>query len=313
MAYSLCGRSVANTGELACDKSRGVLKNIFIFNGDIASEDYADEATFTAHLSSLSKLSKDDSNKLFVINEAQNLEDASEANKEGTLNLGFKATLAEGKPGYKIKVFAGGDLLKRLRKFNNQTVRIFEYDSNGVVWGTKSGNLFRGFQAKLFFAGNKIATGQNVEEGIVEITVSILSTTEYFDNDYWAETTGNLDVSALLDVTMKVISNVDNVYKIGLEIEGSGLTGAYNIWDDYGAAIANTTFTAATGAKFATPLVVTSVAADSALKALTVTFDNTAYTGLTGGTTIKLIPPTPTVLDAADIVDTEIIPLIITK
>lgn len=312
MAYSLCGKSVANTGELACDKSRGVLQNILIFNGSIDSADYADEATFTAKLSALSKLSKDDSNKLFLLNEVQNLEDSSEANKEGSLNLGFKAILAEGKPGYKIKIFAGGDLLKRLRKFNNQTVRVLEYDKNGVVWGTKSGSLFKGFQAKLFFVGNKIATGQNVEEGVVEITVSILSTTEYFDNNYWAETSG-LQMSSLMDVTMIQKSNVDNVYKIGLQIEGSNLEGAYDIWADYGSAISGTTFTAKTGVDFSTDLPVTSVAADSATGAMTVTFDTTAYTALAAGAKIKLVPPTPTVLDAADVPDTEIIPLIITK
>lgn len=314
MAYSLCGKSVANTGELACDKSRGVLKKIFIFNGSIASGDYADSDTFLAKLVANSKLSKDDSNKVFAINEAQNLEDSSEANKEGSLNLGFSTVLLEGKPGYKVKMFAGGDLLKRLRKFNNQTIRIIEYDANGVFWGVKSGGTFKGFQAKVFFTGNKIATGQNVEEGVVEVQISLLSTTEYFDNNFWMETSGNVDdIRALMDVTMNVISHVDNVYKIGLGIQGSDLKGKYDIYDDYGALIAGTTFTAKSGAGLDTPLTITSVVKDDALNALTVTFDSTEYTAVTNGANIKLIPPTPLVLDGADVVDTEIVPLIFAK
>lgn len=314
MAYSLCGKSVANTGELACDKSRGVLKKLLITNGAIGQADYADELTFINKLIANSKLSKEDADKVFPINEAQDLADASEANKEGSLNLGFKTVLLEGKPAYTAKIFAGGDLLKRLRKFNNQTVRVIEYDSNNVFWGTKQGTSFKGFQAKLFFTGNKISTGQNVEEGVVTLSISILSTSEYFDNAYWIESAGNVeDIKSLMDVTMTSISNVDNVYKIGLGIIGSDLKGAYDIWGDYGAAIAATTFTAKTGTGFGTTLAVTSVAADDTLGALTVTFDATAYTALATGAKIQLIPPTPSVLDAADVPDTEILPLVITK
>ena len=181
MALSLCSTSVDNTGGITCDKSRGVLQKLFIFNGSIASADYATEQGLFDKLVENSKLSKDDANKVFVLNEAQELADASEANKEGSLNLGLKVTLQEGKPAYKVKFKAGADELKRLRTFNNQTIRVLEYDANGVVWGTKSGTSFKGFQANLFFTGNKIATGQNVEEGIVEVTVSILSVPEYFD------------------------------------------------------------------------------------------------------------------------------------
>lgn len=314
MSLSLCGSSVENTGELACDKSRGVLKKLFLFNGEIGSASYVDADTFQAKLVSNSKLSKDDSQKIFVINEAQDVTDASDSNKEGSLNLGFKAVLIEGKPGYKVKFFAGGDLLKRLRSFNNQTIRVLEYDANGVVWGTKSGSNFKGFQAKLFFSGNKIATGQNVEEGVVEVTVSILSTSEYFDNAYWMETTGNIeDVKGLIDVPLAKVSNSTNVYKISMKVVGSNLKENYNIYDDYGAAIAATTFTAGTGTSYGTSLAVTSVAVDASLKCLTVTFDSTAYTALASGTKIKLIPPTPTVLDAADITGIELLPVVVTK
>jgi hypothetical protein len=126
MSLSLCGNSVNNTGGIACDKSRGVGKKLFIFNGSIVEADYATELALMTKLIANSKLSKDESDKVFVIPEVQEITDASEANTEGTLGLGFKATLREGRPAYTVKMFAGSDELKRLRSFNNQTVRIIE-------------------------------------------------------------------------------------------------------------------------------------------------------------------------------------------
>jgi hypothetical protein len=259
--YSLCGTSVENTGQQLCDKSKGVLRKLFIFNGTIEAADYVDEDTFLDTLIGYSKLTKTDSNKVFVLPEAQDLALANEANKEGSLNLGFKATILEGRPAYKVKGFAGADLLKRLRKFNNQTIRVLEYDANGVFWGTKSGTAFKGYQARLFFDGGYIATGQNIEEGVTEFTISILSNSEYKDNSYWMETSGNVeDITPLLDVNLTYISKSSNVYKIGMYIPGSNLIGEYNAYDEIGTAVAALTFTARTGATYGTSLAITSVA-----------------------------------------------------
>lgn len=322
MPYSLCGSSVDNLGEQACDKSRGVLKKIFIFNGSIGSSDYASTSAFLTKMIANAKLSKSSADKVFPISEVQDIADASEGNKEGSLNQGFKAVLLEGKPGYKIKVFAGSDLYKRLRTFNNQTIRIIEYDANGVFWGVKSGTNFKGFQAKVFFTGNKIATGQNVEEGVVEATVSILSTSEYFDNAYWMETAsgGNVeDIVPLLDVSMTYVSKSTNVYKIKLEVPGSNLIGPYNIYDsDAGTTVTavaalSANFSAGTGTNYGTSLAITSIAVDSSLKCLTVTFDSTAFTALSSGASIKLTPPTPAQLDGGNVLETELLPVIVTK
>lgn len=317
MSLSLCSSSSANTGELACDKARGVLKKIFIDNGKVAASGYADEATLFASLVTKSKLSKSDSQKLFVINEAQDVADASDANKEGTLGLGFKAVLIEGKPAYKVKIFAGADLLKRLRVWNNQIVRVREYDANSTIWGTKSGTDSIGFQAKLFFTGNKIATGQNVEEGIVEFTVSILSTSEYFDNPFWASlAVFNVeDIKALIDVPLSFVSNSSNVHKIAMKIPGSNMISPYSIGSESGTAIAAlaTDFSAKSGAGSspATSLAITSIAYDSVLDALTLTYDNTAYGTATGN--LKLIPPTPGQLDTGDVTNVELLSTLYAK
>jgi hypothetical protein len=314
--YSLCGASVANTGEQACDVAKGVLKKLFIFNGAIEAADYVDVDTFFNKMVANSKLAKTASNKVFPIHEAQDLADSSDANKEGTLNLGFKTVLLEGKPGYKVKFFAGADLLKRLRTFNNKSVRIIEYDDAGVFWGTKVGTDFKGYQARLFVTGGKIATGQAVEGGVVELTVSILSTSEYFDNSYWMESTGNVeDIAALLDLPLSFISKASNVFKIGINIPGSNLIGPYNTFDEIGAALAalSANFSAGTGTNYGTSLAITSIAVDNALKCLTVTFDNTAFTALPALTKIKLNGPTPAQLDAGDVTETEVLSVILTN
>lgn len=316
MALSLCGQSGANLGALACDVSKGVAKKIFIYNGAIAASDYATDTALLAKLVTYSQLSKDDANKVFTIPEIQDVQDASEQNTEGTLGLGFKAVVREGRPAYTFKVFASADQLKRLRKFNNKTVRLFEYDANGVLWGTKSGSTFVGYQAKLFVSGGKMATGQNIEEGVVTIGVSFLSVTEYIDNSYYASISGNIeDVAPLMDVAMTKISNATNVYKIGLYIPAASVTGDFNIYDDYGAAVAAlvANFSAKSGASYGTSLAITTIAVDPALKCLTVTFDSTAYGALAASTPIKLIPPTPTQLAAGNVTGLELLPVAFTK
>ncbi len=309
-SLSLCTTNTNNTGELSCDVSRGVLKKIYIFLGEIGSGDYASEALLFAKLVANSKLSKTDGNKIFPINEAQDVASAKEANKEGSLNLGFKTVLLEGKPGYKVKIVGGGDLLRRLRVFNNKTVRVLEYDANGVLWGTKSGTAFKGFQAKLFFTGNDIATGQNVEEGVVEFSLAILSTSEYYDNPAQANLSAyNVeDIKALIDVPLSFISGVTNVHKIGLKIPGSNLVSSYNTFDEIGSAVAALVaqFSAKIGAGDpSTALTITSIVVDNTLKALTVTYDNTGYTAGTGN--VKLIQPTPTQLDTGNVTNVELL------
>lgn len=308
MALSLCATSVQNTGGLACDKSRGTAKKIFIFNGSIPEADYASEAALIAQLIENSKLSKSDGNKIFPINEIQDVQDISEANAEGTFNLGLKTILREGRPAYTFKVAAGSDELKRLRTFNNQTVRVIEWDANDTAWFTKSGTNAKGFQAKLFFSGNKLGDGQAINEGFVTVTVSFLSVSEYFDNAYWADMSDyNVeDIVSLVDVTMSYVSAATNVHQIKMTVAGSNLIEPYNIYDDYMDAIDAQTFTALSGAGTpATALAITSVAKNPTLKTLAVTYDSTAYSSATGN--IKLIPPTPATLDAADITGIEIL------
>jgi hypothetical protein len=316
MALSLITSNSPNVGQLQGDKSKGVLKKVFIFNGTIPTASYADTTTFFNKLVTNSKLSKTSADKIFTLEETQDLARNSESNAEGTLNLGFKTIIREGRPGYKWKFFGSADQLSRLRSFNSKTVRILEMDANSVVWGTKSGTNFIGYQAKLFFSGGEIATGQAAEEGVIECDVSILNNTEYKDNPYYCELPTDVnteDIRSLIDVTMAEVSHTTNVWKISMKIPSTNLIENYNIYDDYGSVIAGLTFTAGTGVNYATALVITSVVVDATNKCLTVTFDSTAYTALSAGDKIKLIPPTPAVMDTANVTGIELVPVILTK
>jgi len=317
MSYSLCGTSVDNLGQQDCDKSKGVLQKVAIDLGIIAAGELVSPATFHARMVAKSKLTKSDSQKVFVLPEVQEITDASEANKEGSLNLGLKTVLMEGKPAYKFKFIGGADLLKRCKTFDNQIVRIREFDANGVWWGTKINGDSKGYLAKLFFTGGKLATGQNLEEGVIECSVSILSASEYFKNSYWVETSSSEnieDIVSLLDVKLEYVSHVSNVLKYSMKIYGSNATGPYSIGPQVGVEIAAlaASFSAKSGAGIpATALAITSMAYDATNDLLAVTYDSTAYGTATGN--ILLTPPTPAQLDAGDVTETELLAITHTK
>ena len=314
MALSLCSTSLENTGELACDKSRGVAKKFLVYNGTLTSGDMADAATLFAAIVAKSKLSKTAAEKVFVLNEVQDVQRNAEQNVTGTLGLGFSQILREGRPAYTAKIFGGADLLKRLRQMNNQTVRVLEIDANDVFWAYKSGTTARGFQAKLFFSGNMLATGQNVEEGVIEVGISIQSTSEYFGSAQWADFGGyNIeDIKALVDVPLAYVSAASNVHQISMKIADSNLVDDYNIFDDFGTVIAtlDAQFSATSSEDGA--LTITSITANSTLKTLAVTYDSTQYSAISAGT-ITLTPPTPTQLDAADVTNVELVAVTYTK
>jgi hypothetical protein len=314
MSFSLCGTSLNNTGGIDCDVSRGVLDRIFVYNGTISAGNYADSDSFLTYLTAASKKSRSDSGKIFPFPSAQEITDKSEANKEGTLGLGFKTILREGLPSYEFKVFAGMVQLKALRKMNNKTVRIFEYDANKNFWGTQAGSTFKGFQAKLFITGGNLATGNNVEEGVVTITVSILDNSEYKDGAKYMSIEGNIaDISGLMDIDLAYISNVSNAYKISAKVPTTQMGVFINLYDDFSDALAAAANWKATVMATGATLAITTVVKDVALSAWTVTFDSTAFAALPGAAKILLDLVAPETLDGNDIVGIEGNSVILTK
>lgn len=317
MGFSLIGNTAGNTGQILGDASKGVIKNFAIFGGKFTASDYADATSREAALKAASLKSKTDSAKLFWLPEVQNVEDRSESDKEGSLNLGYKTILVEGKPAYEVKVFGSSEFAKQMRKFNGQIVRVLEFDANQKLWGTQSGTDIIGYQAKIQTKGQKVATGQNVEEGVVTIVISFLSTGEYNDNPKMIDCSSvNMGVvKSQVDASLsEAAAHATNVYKIAVGLPTAEAGVVLNLFDYYSTQLAAASlWEAKTGTNFATNLAITTVAADATLKAFTVTLDSTAFAALGAGAKIKISGKAPSVLDAAGVEDVEIGYIVVTK
>lgn len=299
MSISLCASSVANTGAIQCDVAPGIPVKFMIWNDSEAIADI-EGSQFQPFMEAGSKLSKSDAGKIFVFPVIQDITDSSEANKEGTLNQGFKTVLLEGKPAYTFKVFAGQSSVPNLRKFNNQNVRLLILDANNRVWGVKSGTNFVGAQAKIFVGGLKFPTGQNVEDGVVTISVSYLVASELNDDAAFGEIDSAAAIIGLLDANVTYISSVDNVYKIGVNVPTSEIGQTISLYDQYADELATASlWVLKTGT---TTLGITSVAKDDTLGAWTVTTTENTYDF---GDVLKLNLKAPPILDAADVTEIE--------
>ena len=314
MAFSLCSSIVANTGFVACDAAPGIPSKLMIWNGSYAISGYS-EANFQAALEAASKKAKADPDKLFVFPEIQDIADNSEANTEGTLNLGFKTIIKEGLPAYTFKVFAGQSLVASLRAFNNQTVRVLMLDRNDRIWGTKSGSNFVGMQARIFVTPLKFADGQNVTEGVVDVTVSFSSASEFGDSATFGEVNDTSGIVGLMDAELsEAAAHASNVYYIKAKVPTAEIGQYVDMYDYFDDELAvSALWTAFTGATFSTSLAITSVVKDVAKKAWAITFDNTAFTALSAGASIKIVPVAPPVLDAAGVTEVELLPIVVTK
>jgi len=313
MSLSLCAKSVANTGVIQCDVAPGIPAFFMVWNGSAKIEDIQG-SQFQAFLEANSKLSKNDINKIFVFPIIQDITDATEANKEGTLNQGFKTILLEGKPAYTYKVFAGQSTVPQLRKFNNQSVRTLTMDTNMRAWGVRSTDNYVGAQAKIFTGGLKFATGQNVEEGVATISISYLAASELNDDAAFGEVDSAAGIVGLLDANIFYISNVGNVFEIGVSVPTAEIGESISLYDTYSVELeAAALWSAKTGANFTVDLPIITVAKNDALSAWTITFDPTAYGLLGTNAKIELSLAPPPDLDAADIDGIEGVPVILTK
>jgi len=314
MALNLCGNIGENTGEVDCDITRGNPVKIAPGGATFGPSDYADQVTMDAAILGKLILPTGNSQKLYPFPVIQGVTDQTEAAKTGSLGYGLKIKLLRSKPGYEFDVLAGTALEKRLIAFDGQTVPLLILDDKNQFAGVKDSNSnFKGANYLIGVEPRPYGDAQNPKT--TKITISIVDTADFTENAYFYKTA--IPSSNFVGLKNVILSepqaHSSNVYKVKMKIPTSVLNGDLDIWDEYGALIAALTFTAGTGTNYGTSLAITSVAADNTLKALTVTFDSTAFTALASGTKIKLTPPTPAVLDAADVTGVELFPIILTK
>jgi hypothetical protein len=289
------------------------------------SSEYADADTFQAALIAALKLPTGNASKLYPFPEIGKVVKGTEADTKGGLALGPVRRLRKGRPVYTYSVEITQEEYIKLLAFDGVEAPVFTFDDTNQFIGyranaaanTPNTNDLTGEIAYITISGNGFEDGENAETGVATIDVAYKSIDD-FEKRSAAIKLPDLapgDLVGLKDVRLSEPSaHVSNVHKIKMEIpQDFKLGGDLNIYDEHGAAIAALTFTAFTGATYSTPLTITTVAVDSTNKCLTVTFDSTAYTALTGGAKIKLVPPTAAVLDAADVTGLEIGYIILTK
>lgn len=314
MSLSLCGSIGSNTGEIDCDITRGNPVKLIPGGATFSPSDYADQTTMDAAILAKLILPNGNSQKLFPFPVIQGTTTQTEAAKYGTLGYGLKVKLLRSKQGYEFDVLAGTTLEKKLVAWDGQVVPFLILDDKNQIGGVKDSNgNYKGANYLIGVEPRDYGDAQNPKT--TKITISIVDSADFTENAYFHKTAlTSSNIVGLKDVILSEPSaHASNVYKIKMKILTSKLNGDLDIFDDYGSAIAALTFTAGTGTNYGTSLTITSIAVDNTNKALTVTFDSTAFTGLASGTKIKLTPPTPAVLDAADVTGVELFPIILTK
>lgn len=309
---SILGQTSSNVGQILGDSAKGVIKNLAIFGGYLTSAETADAASLQTALNAKSLKAKTANDKLYWLPEVQNYENRAEQNTTGALNLGPTVMLKEGKAGYEIKCDGSSEFAKAMRRWNNKTVGILEFDSNRKLWGRASGTDFYGYSAKIFVNAMSVASGQAPEEGIVTITVSFLSSTEYGDQAKC------LDLS-LIDTALIKTQNdavlaeagakAGSVYKIKVGIPLGEMNKVYDVVAKFPAVAAVGNFEAFTGANFGTSVPVTAVAIN-ANGYLDITLNDAS---VTVGSKISLNLKAPSVLEAAGVTDIEGVAVILTK
>ena len=324
MAINLCSVIGGNTGGIDCDVKRAVPKKFAVGGKEFSSSEYADSATLQAALLAAMILPNGDSDKLYPFPEILQVGVETEADTTGGLALGPQRRLRKGRPAYVFSCEIGQYQYQKLLAFDGKTLPVFTFDDENNLWGyraaadTNTVNVkpFKGEQAYITISGNGFKDGNSAEAGVAQIRIAFLSVDDFEKRSAFASlpNLSSGDLVGLKDVILsEPQAHASNVHKVAMKIANAKVAGDINIFDDYGTAIAALSWTAFTGATFATSLTITSIAVDNTLKCLTVTFDSTAYTALSSGAKIKLVPPTAAVLDAADVTGIEIEFIILTK
>lgn len=313
MSFSICSTVGGNTGGIDCDVVRGRPVGLILGSATFLPADYVDSPTFQAAFTSKIKKATGSIDKLFPFPEIQGTTDKTDAPKEGSLGYGLKFILLDGKPAYEFTMVPGTTQEQKLRKFNKKTVPAYVLDDGGNTWGTKdTAGVFKGPKALISVIGKGYDDGSNAKATV--ITVSFISSSDFYDNAAFAPTSFNIgNLPGLVDGVVAFISKSTNVYKIGVTIPTTELGVSVNVYDYFSAQLVAGLFTAFSGANFTVALPITSVAVDATLKAWTFTFDATAFGLLSAGDKFKLIPAAADALDTANVTGLELQPIILTK
>jgi hypothetical protein len=280
-----------------------------------SAANYVDSDTFEAAFTAAIKQAAGTASKLFPFPVIQGNTPKTEAAKYATLGYGTQIKLLRSKPGYEFDVLAGSTLEKALIAFDGKQVPLFILDDQSNMWGVQdaAGN-FSGATYMIGVEPRDYGDAQNAKT--TKITISIVDSRDFIEYAAFMNTSfASSDLKGLNDVKLvEPAAHAANVHYIKTYVKTTQLGNGVDITSDIGTNLASgSLWTAFTGATYGTSLTITSVTYDSTNKRLVFTFDSTAYTALSVGATIKLVPAAVPVLDAADVTGVEIALVILTK
>jgi hypothetical protein len=315
MSVSLCSQTGANTGSIDCDVTRGIPQVIIAGSKSFASSDYVDSDTFEAAFVAAVKQAAGTASKLFPFPVIQGNTSKTEAAKYQTLGYGTQIKLLRSKPGYEFDVLAGSSLEKKLIAFDGKQVPLFILDDQSNVWGVQDANgAFTGATYMVGIEPREFGDAQNAKT--TKITISLVDSRDFIEYAAFMNTSfAASDLKGLNDVKLvEAAAHASNVHYIKTYVSTTQLGNGLDITDDVGTALASgALWSAKTGTNYTTALAITSVTYDATNKRLVFTFDTTAYTALSAGAKIKLIPAGVPALDAANVTYLEIAFVILTK
>lgn len=310
---NLCGTVGANTGDVLCDKQRGLPKKFHVGGKVFQPEDYVTPDTFQAAFKAACKLATGDPDKLFAFPEIGGTTDQTDALKTAALGYGLKQVTIEGRPGYSYQVQVGQTQYQALRAFNRAIVPVFTTDDQNLMWGTGNSDLsWNGELAQIFVSGNGFGDGS--KPLVADISVAYQSASDFNDFSKYAALNFNInEAKGLRTIVLSEYANrAANVFHIQGLTPTAKLGTSLNAEKDFGADMADEAMWVCLK-EGGTAFTITSVA-DVVGKGWTVTLDSTAYTALASGAKLFLGWLAAPDLDAADVVGVEVVnPYVIVK
>lgn len=226
----------------------------------------ATEATFLAALQVATYAIK--SARAFPLHNFEEIKDDSEQPKFDTLGYGNEALVRE--PFYKwmFQLIKGGFcLLKQLRKFNNQNVDVLFVDEDGLLFGLMVNGTLQGIPTSYVYASPfKVNDGNKVTQYNIKFTFK----PNFIDNIGFVQLNPG-DFGSVQGLSDVVLSSGGARVTVVSKIVGNYSCGGLNLWETFGAALADASLWVAIDGITGLPLTVSAAAEGGAFLGYTLT------------------------------------------
>lgn len=301
--------SIFNTGTPLCDIKRKKLKGVLFLDKGVVftGAEIASTPSFIAAIKT--KTTAPRGQRVYPMFDLLNLEDNTGDPSTGSIGNLTTATIitSDAVPAFRFGYNGSEALHKKMSAMNGASLDVMFMDDQFAFYGTQKESGIGGYSVLQAYPYTpKFIIADAVNQYAFSVTLN--SITEYRDRSAYVVTnSGVLSAVGLINVELKVLSSVDNVFKLKVVAEGGT-----NLEPQYGAIIDGLPFTAEnleTGDVFTITSVTDSPTDDS----LTFVFDTDEWDDLNEGDRIQVTGPAAAALSAAGVKPFEIVSLIITK